>query len=203
MKHLKNVRKVFGYLITAILFPFTVFSCQSNESKAEALIFEQVKKTKHIENYEPISTTVKEAKQTPFNDSITCDLASKIVITARIAQEALENASGVEEYNPQGLGAMDTMMIALNFKMNELVDSINYRIAQLDTNKVIGYEIYQYAQGKLKNGTKSEAHLRVITDTKFSKILIFDETTSSDYMRCKNIIQAAIERKLEKVSDEF
>lgn len=192
--YLKEMVRSFLYLTVITLFLITMSSCQSKEAKAEKLISEQIKKSENVESFEPISTTVQDAKQTPFNDSITWNLALKMVWET---QSHIEMAQEFLNENDAEM-LIDGLDIVYKSRMNKLIDSINCRISELDTSKIIGYEIYQYATGKLKNGGRHELHLRVVANSAIDKILIFEETTSSDSKACKDMINAAIEHKLEK-----
>lgn len=158
-------------IIKLMVFSFpllflTLISCDNKEGKANKLISEYLKTNGiPVKEYIVKESQMSEAKQVAVNDSAIWSLVSKWVecvqqIDSEINQE-YTNHIAYERFIQVGF------IIA-----NEYVDSINYRIKQLNPNKTLGYEFIQEASLTLDDNKKEDIKFKIITDSELSKILL-------------------------------
>lgn len=193
------MKKFFLLLLTiATLFA----SCQSKEEKAAELIREELSKTLYdFDSYNPIETTVKEAKASAFNDS-TC--WKKGALLAYGMQQMLDNANKYEEakehmdiwgrptcysssysdnqyykYKKEYEEALENTQKAhkvckkIAMELKEYVESI-------DTTQVIGWEVSHRFRCKTRGGNSAIGDYRYIIDKDFKTIIIREDKDDED-----------------------
>lgn len=163
-------------LFFVILLSLTLGSCvQSKEDKAESLIKESLSKTQiDMSAYTPISTKVSEAYNIPLNNA-TCQGIALQIVNLEKELWAGNNTTGSAEY-------------VIRMVKGNLQDTI----ANLDTQKRLGYEIKHQYQIKSANGNVETQSVRIIADDNFKEILFVDPD-HPDFDHAKSIINQLVE----------
>lgn len=182
------------YVILLTIFAaFSVTGCKSNEEKANELIRAELSKTLYdYESYQPIETTIKEAKNTAFNNEECWGYAMAANSFLNDAWEYIEKSKNAQEYmeiygpptyysssssdrkyyqyKKEAKEHLETAQLNID-KSKAAVDSIKCIKAKLDTMQIIGWEVVHKFRCKTKGGYATIGNYRYVIDEKFEKIL--------------------------------
>ena len=190
---MKTMKRLFPIL--AVLL--TLAGCKSNEEKALELIEYDLERTLYdIESYSPIETGLTEAKEIAENDPICISKAIEIVKSVNKSSEEMENAQDAQrsmeiwgaptswsssysdqkffQYREDCQEHMELAAKALDDAKKQY-DELKERIQQLDTTKVIGWEVTHRFRCRTRGGDAAIADFRYIIDENFTQILHRDD----------------------------
>ena len=161
------MQRIIKYLVLSLPLLFLLLtSCDNKEEKANKLVSEYLKTNGiQVKEYNVKTSQMSEAKQVAVNDSAVWSLVSQWV--GCIRQIDSETNQGITDQI-----AHESLLQVGFIIANEYVDSINYRIKQLNPNKTLGYEFIQDASVTLDNNKQKDIKFRIITDSRLSKILL-------------------------------
>lgn len=192
-----------------------LFSCQSKEKKAAKLIEKELSKTLYdFESYQPVETTLTEAKLTMYNDTTSWRKAEVLVYCLdKITNytEAAEEAKELmdiwgppsyysttysdkqyykykEEYETNTKKRFDYLDI-----FNSIAKELQEMIAQLDTTKVIGWEVNHRFRCKTRGGLSTFGNFRYVIDKDFEHILIQEDLDDTDESHIRSTLQYVTE----------
>lgn len=174
-----------------------LISCQSKEEKAAEFIKNELSKTLYdFESYQPIETTVTEAKMTMFNDSVCWRKAAELVYGMKEAAEYVDKADRAEAYmniwgSPSYYSStysdsqyykykeeyeenLEMAITAFDF-CKSIADNLKVQIAGLDTAKVIGWEVIHRFRCKTSGGKSTIGDYRYVLDKDFKTIILQED----------------------------
>lgn len=209
------MKRFYYMLLLAVLVPFVFTSCKSKEDKASDLIKAELSKTLYdFDSYQPIETTVKEAKNTAYNDSLCWTKAAVLAVgmeqyieKAHAVTQSVERAQiwgaptyysssysdrKYYEYMEEGRNLMLEANIAA-MVCNGIADSLNEMIHCLDTSIVVGWEVIHSFRCKTRGGDPEIAHYRYVIDKEFKKILLREDTESKNDKHIREAMQMVID----------
>lgn len=185
------------FLIMGIISIVMLISCQSKEEKAAELIKNKLSKTLYdFESYQPIETTVTEAKMTMFNDSVCWKKAATLAYGVKEASEYMRKADKAEAYmNIWGKPSYYSSSYSDNqyYKYMEecgenlkkvanalevcksIADQLKEQIAKLDTAKVIGWEAIHRFRCRTRGGNSTIGNYRYVLDKDFKTIILQED----------------------------
>ncbi len=185
------------FLVMGIISIVMLISCQSKEEKAAEFIKNELSKTLYdFESYQPIETTVTEAKMTMFNDSVCWRKAAALVYGVKEASEYFDKADRAEAYmniwgSPSYYSSTYSDSQYYKYKEEykenlekainafEVCDSIaaqlKGQIAKLDTAKVIGWEAIHRFRCKTSGGNSTIKDYRYVLDKDFKTIILQED----------------------------
>ena len=76
---------------------------------------------------------------------------------------------------------------------NGIADTLNKMIQCLDTTIVVGWEVTHSFRCKTRGGSPEIAHYRYVTDKKFKKILLREDTESKNDKHIREAMQMVID----------
>lgn len=153
-------------ILLLFLIATLLTACDNQEERIKHLVTDYLKSNEiAVEKYEIKQSTVSPAKQTALNDSSIWSLATKWMLQIQLTDMAAK-----QQYANPSL--QENMVNAGIIEANEYVDSINHRINQLDTTKMLGCVFVQSGQIIMKNNEIHNIKLRIVTDRDISKILL-------------------------------
>ena len=215
----KFMRKTFNYLVISLIAILLV-SCQSKEEKAAEYIKNELSKTLYdFDSYQPIETNVTVAKMTMYNDSACWRMAAEIACYIKESSEWLEEAKSEKKdmdiwgpptyysssysddqyYFYKKLYEDHLSNAEFMLKLSErVVAELKERIAELDTAKVIGWEVKHRFRCKTKGGNSTIADYRYVLDKDFKNTILQEDIDDEDD---KSIRAALIFAANEKVKD--
>lgn len=207
--------------LTFAIIPFIFVSCKSKEEKAAELIKSELSKTLYdIDSYEPIETTVSEAKLTAYNDSTCFSLAMLIAATTDLASDAMKEAESAREhmdiwgpptyysssysdrkYREYKDKAADKAQEALTYisLVKTFGVALEDSIKNLDDKKVIGWEAKHRFRCKTRGGQYSIGDYRYIISPDFKTVLFREDMDDDDYKNARDVIEAAQEGTFSKM----
>lgn len=192
-------------LVLLICITLLAISCRSKEERATELIKNELSKTLYdFDSYQPIETTVKEAKQNIYNDSICWTLGaalayemqqvSKYVDQYEKAKE-LMNIWGRPTYYSSAYSdsqyykhkkEYDDALTKASEKINVckvLVKTLKDSAEQLDTTKIIGWEVLHRFRCKTKGGNSTIGDYRYIISEDFKSVIICEDIDDDKLIR--------------------
>lgn len=198
---MRNALQLLGLTIISVF----LISCQSKEKKAAELIKNELSKTLYdFDSYQPIETIVSEAKMTRYNDTACWNQANltayaferfmNLTIKANAVQEKMNlwgkptsyssrySDNNYYKYKKEYDEIIDEQVIALRI-FAQCASNLKEKIDNLDTAKVIGWEVNHRFRCKTKGGYSDIADYRYIIDKDFKTIILND----SDKDRSKAI----------------
>ena len=191
-----------------------LIGCSSKENKANKLINERMSKTLYdYASYDPIETTVTEAKATMFNDPSCWKsgtiLAASMEKALKYAKERDEAKEHMEIWGPPSYysssysdnkyykykseyeDAANSFMSTLEV-CKIIAESLHEKITNLDENSVIGWEVSHKFRCKTKGGYSTIGNYRFVIDKDFKSILIDEDIDDED----NQFIRSAMETVL-------
>lgn len=204
----KTVQFVVMFFITIILV-----SCQSKEEKAAEFIKNELSKILYdFESYQPIETTVTEAKMTMYNDSACWTKAAALAYGMKKATEYLEEMKDAKErmeiWRPSYYSSSysdnqyykykeeyeDNLEKAKNAYdiCKGLAAELKKQIANLDTAKVIGWEAKHRFRCKTRGGNSTIGDYRYVLDKDFKKVLLQEDTDDEDESAIRDVLKAVL-----------
>lgn len=210
-------KRIMKYSLSILLFlviALALSSCQSKEEKAAELIKNELSKTLYdFQSYEPIETTVNEAKLTVYNDSSCFQLALAIAYSmeqgSKAAEEAKDASDRMDIWGPptyysssysdkqyykyrdeakdKYAEALASYAIVKTLGVN-LEDSIK----ALEENRVIGWEVRHRFRCKTKGGQNTIGDYRYILDPKMKTVFFREDMDDQDYRNARNVISEAL-----------
>lgn len=206
-------------LMMVVMFAIYMVSCQSKEEKAEEFIKNELSKTLYdFESYQPIETTVTEAKMTMFNDSACRSQAAVIDYGIKTAKEYLNDSKNAKERmeiwgKPSYYSSSysDNQYYKYkeeyeeNFKKGRdayalcktLADELKKEITKLDTTKVIGWEAKHRFRCKTKGGNSTIADYRYVFDKDFKRVIVREDMDNEDESRIRDVLISVVEGDFE------
>ena len=200
---------LFAMIASAVLFA----SCQSKEKKAEELIKSELSKTLYdFDSYQPIETTVKEAKATIFNDTTCWKFGALLAYAMQETLECIKNANNAKEHmdiwGPPSYYSStysDNQYYKYKAEYEKANDEaftngmickataslIKKTVAKLDTTKIIGWEVSHRFRCKTKGGNSDIGNYRYIIDTEFKNILLREDTGSDEDKQIRDALESA------------
>lgn len=194
-------------LASALIFA----GCQSKEKKAEGLIREELSKTLYdYDSYQPIETTVKEAKASIYNDS-TCwrrgavlaygmDQTSEYIDQIDKAREHMDiwgkptyysssySDQQYYKYKEEADELLEKAKIAAR-TCKSIAMELKETASKLDTTQVIGWEVYHSFRCKTKGGNSTIGDYRYIIDKGFKKILLREDLDDEDDKHLREVLK--------------
>lgn len=213
------MRKIFHYL-TISLVAILLVSCQSKEEKAAEYIKNELSKTLYdFESYQPIETTVTEAKMTMYNDSACWEMAATLAYGMKTTTEYLEETKSAKEYmDIWGRPSYYSSSYSDNqyYKHKEeyedylekaknaydicksIAAELKKQIAKLDTAKVIGWEAKHRFRCKTKGGNSTIGDYRYVLDKDF-KNTILQEDMDDDESSIRNVLKSVANGEFDEI----
>lgn len=207
------MKKTIRIVSIAILAIFMV-SCQSKEEKAAEFIKNELSKTLYdFESYQPIETTVKEAKLSMYNDSACWKKAAALAYGMKKAGEYLNDMKSAKEHmdiwgRPSYYSSTYSDNQYYKYKeeyeenlekgMNayELCKTIaaelKKQIAELDTAKVIGWEAKHRFRCKTKGGNSTIGDYRYVIDKDFKNIILQEDMDDDDESAIRDVLKSVV-----------
>lgn len=190
-----------------IAFIALLVSCASNEQKAEKLIKTDLEENMYdFESYDPIKTTVSEAKQVMYNDTAcrnralrlyaAIQLSANYLIQSEEAKEHMEiwtpshyatayHRSQYVKYREQYLDNKEKAKQVYNVAVR-IGKQLQGMVAALDTSKVMGWSVSHRFRCKNRTGESMICNVRYLVDSGFSNVVFSaDEDDDNE----KNIVE--------------
>lgn len=212
------MRKAFCLFIMSLIV-ISFVSCQSKEEKAAELIKKELSKTLYdFDSYQPIETTVTEAKMTMYNDSACWNKARIVAYGMKEVKKYLDEAKDAEEhmeiwgepsYYSSSYSDRQYYKYKAEFKENldkaqlnleacrSLVSELKEQILGLDTTKVTGWEVKHRFRCKTKGGNMTIGDYRYILDKNFKEVLLREDMDDDE----DTLVRAALESALDGTFD--
>lgn len=189
----------------------TLFAgCQSNEEKAAELIKEELSKVLYdFDSYQPIETTVIEAKASLYNDSACWEKGAVLAYGMKQAMEYVDKSkeaknhmdiwgpptyysssysdSQYEKYKGEYVEALEKILKAHKVCKGIALE-IKKMAADLDTSKVIGWEVNHRFRCKTKGGYSSIGDYRYIIDEDFKNVLLREDKDNEDDKMTREVL---------------
>lgn len=188
------MKKLLFLLLTSSI---AFFSCQSKEEKAAELIKSELSKTLYdFESYQPMETTVKEAKASIYNDSTCWAIGGALAYSTKQVLEYIDEMTDAKEhmdiwgrptyysssysdnkyykYKEEYTEAKNKTIKGLLICKN-VISALKDSIAKIDTTQVIGWEVIHRFRCKSKGGYASIGEYRYIIDKDFEKVLLCED----------------------------
>lgn len=185
------------FLIMGIISIVMLISCQSKEEKAAELIKNELSKTLYdFESYQPIETTVTEAKMTMFNDSVCWKKAAALVYGMKEVNEYFRKFDEAEAYmniwgRPSSYSSSYSDSQYYKYKeecrenlekatnalevCKSIAEQLKEQIAKLDTAKVIGWEATHRFRCRTSGGNPTIGNYRYVLDKDFKTIILQED----------------------------
>lgn len=193
----------------------------SNEQKAEELIREDLSKTLlDFNSYEPVETTIMEAYETPYNHTECHNIA---LVAAKHLEKAEDYSKEVEKaidhmniwgaptsysssysdrqyykYKEQAKENLEKLEEELSF-IRTAGYALQDTIKNLDSAKIIGWEVKHRFRCKTRGGSSTIADYRYVMDKKFKTIIFHEDMDSDDFSRVREIIDLAEMNKIDEI----
>ena len=212
---MKNSLKLMMFVMFATYF----VSCQSKEEKAEEFIKNELSKTLYdFESYQPIETTVTEAKMTMYNDSACRSKAAVINYGIKKVKEYLEDSKNAKEHmeiwgKPSYYSSSYSDNQYYKYKeeyeenfekgknayelCKNLADELKKDIANLDTTKVVGWEARHRFRCKTKGGNSTIADYRYVFDKDFKHVIVKEDIDDEDESRIRDVLESVVQGDFE------
>ena len=210
---MRNTGMLIGTLL--ILSLGLLAGCKSKEEKAAELIKTELSKTLYdFDSYQPIETIVKEAKATPYNDSLCWAKAGVLAIgMEQYIEKANEATNSVERAQLWGAPTYYSSSYSdrnyykyleecrnaiseanLNAMLcNLIADSLANIIQQLDTTAIIGWEVQHSFRCKTRGGSPEIAHYRYVVDKKFKNVLLREDSESETDKHVRDALSMVVD----------
>ena len=189
-------------------------SCQSKEEKAAEFIKNELSKTLYdFESYQPIETTVTEAKMTMYNDSACWKKAAVLAYGMQKATKYLEDMKDAKEhmdiwgrpsyysstysdnqyykYKEEYEDNLDKAKNAYEI-CKSLAGELKKQIAKLDTTKVIGWEAKHRFRCKTRGGNSTIGDYRYILDKDFKTVILQEDTDDDDDSAIREVLKSVV-----------
>lgn len=202
------------YITAFAVIMLFLIGCSSKEDKANKLINERMSKTLYdYASYDPIETTVTEAKATMFNDTSCWKsgaiLAASMKVGLKYAKEMEEAKEHMEIWGPPSYYSSSysdnkyykykseyedaaNSFMSTHEICKTIAESLHEKITNLDENSVIGWEVSHKFRCKTKGGYSTIGNYRFVIDKDFKSILIDEDIDDED----NQFIRSAIETVL-------
>ena len=192
-------------LIIAAVTCFCVMfetGCSSNEDRANKLIKERMSKTLYdYESYDPIETTVKEAKASLYTDTacwrmgtVLYQCMKKALEYSKKADESKEHMeiwgpptyysssysdSKYRKYKSEYEDA-NTSFLASMLLSKTVSDTLKEMVSSLDETIIVGWEVIHKFRCKTKGGYATIGNYRFVMDKGFNQILLEEDLDSEE-----------------------
>ena len=194
----------------ALASSILLFSCQSKEEKANELIKEKLSKTLYdFDSYQPIETSVIEAKANIYNDSSCWKLGLGLTIGTDKFRDYMKDATSaidhmriwlptsysssysISKFNDYKKEAEEkkNKAVLAGYTCSKIVASIKDSVAKIDTTQVIGWEVNHRFRCKTKGGYSTIGNYRYIFDKDFEKILLFEDKDDKDCKTTRDFLK--------------
>lgn len=200
------------FLIIGII-SIVMISCQSKEEKAAEFIRNELSKTLYdFESYQPIETTVTEAKMTMFNDSVCWKKAEALAYGMKKVSEYIEETKnakknmdiwGIPSYYSSTYSDNQYYKYKGEYEENlekaknaydickGIAAELKEQVTKLDTAKVIGWEAKHRFRCKTKGGNFTIGDYRYVLDKDF-KTIVLREDTDDDETSIRDVLNAVV-----------
>lgn len=206
------MRKTVQFVVM-VFISIILVSCQSKEEKAAEFIKNELSKTLYdFESYQPIETTVTEAKMTMYNDSACWTKAAALAYGMKKTTEYLEEMKDAKDrmeiWRPSYYSSSysdnqyykykeeyeDNLEKAKNAYdiCKGLAAELKKQIANLDTAKVIGWEAKHRFRCKTRGGNSTIGDYRYVLDKDFKKVLLQEDTDDEDESAIRDVLKAVL-----------
>lgn len=180
------------FLVVFTLVSVFLASCQSKEEKTVRLIKENLPEDVFdLESYEPMETTIEKAKMTLYNDTLSWNKASTIVsLFNDIEEYGRERKMAIESmylygfFSGSGSDDFQEYKEKVETYTEKIKDAVNEikslglelieRFEQLNTKKVVGWEVNHRFKCHTVSGDLVIVDHRYVMDKGFKNILIFE-----------------------------
>lgn len=205
--------KVKAYFLLFVLFTVMFSSCKSNEEKAADLIKSELSKILYdFESYEPIETSVTEAKLTAYNDTTCFRMAMFIAYTMEKASKTMEESKeasermdiwGAPSYYSSSYSDNQyykyrdeakqkaSEALASYVIVKTLGHALEDSIKALDNSKVIGWEAKHRFRCKTKGGQNTIGDYRYIISPDFKTVIFREDLDDDDYSNARDVNKEA------------
>lgn len=202
------MKKIIPFIL--LICMVLLVGCKSKNEKAEELIKKELSKTLvDFDSYQPIETTVNEAKMTIYNDTACWKMGARLAFVIQLikeysydcksAKESMaiwENGASYssysniqyKEYEEKYEGAR-TSLIATGKICKKLVDALRDSVAKLDTTKIIGWEVSHYFRYKTENGSPIISNYRYIISKDFKSILFHENKDGTSDKLIREVLE--------------
>ena len=199
-------------ILTLGVISILMVSCQSKEEKAAEFIKNELSKTLYdFESYQPIETTVTEAKMTMYNDSACWKKAAALAYGMKKATEYLEETKEAKEHmdiwgRPSYYSSSysdnqyykykeeyeDNLEKAKNAYeiCKSIAAELKDQIAKLDTAKVIGWEAKHRFRCKTKGGNSTIGDYRYVLDKDFKNVILQEDVDDEDETAIRDVLKS-------------
>lgn len=198
--HVLSMKRTLQLMALGIV-SLLIVSCQSNEERAAKLIKKELYKTLYdFESYQPVETVVTEAQETVYNDSACWAMADDLAYCLNKVAEYLEEAEEAKESmlvylpNAYSLPYMDNKYRTYKNEYErslekcqaqrdlckDIVVALKLRIAQLDTSKVVGWEVTHIFRCKTRGGYPGIGRYRYVLDKDFERVILKEDMDDDD-----------------------
>jgi hypothetical protein len=198
------------FLAIAVLFA----GCQSKEEKAAELIKEELSKTLlDFESYQPIETTVKEAKLNLYNDTTFWRQGTALAYAMKKTNEYINKKKDAEErmniwgpptyysssysdkryyeykkeYDEANASALSGIILC-----KAIAENIKDSIEKCDTSIVIGWEVSHRFRCKNRGGNSTIADYRYVIDKDLKTILLREDTDDQDDKNTRDALETVL-----------
>lgn len=197
-------KKTFSLLMTMlpIVAALLLTGCQSKEEKADELIRKELFKTLYdFESYQPIETTIKEAKLNLYNDTAFWRLGAVLAYSMDQSMEHIEKSKEAEnhmniwgpptaysssysdrryyEYRNEYMEHLEKAL-EIGRTCKSLAGTMRDSLLQCDTTQVIGWEVSHRFRCKTRGGNLAIGDYRYIVDKDFENIILREDKDDDD-----------------------
>ena len=189
-------------------------SCKSNEEKAAEFIKKELSKTLYdFDSYQPIETTVTEAKMTMYNDSVCWRKGAMLAYSVNKATKYIEKVEDAKQsmdiwgrpsyysstysdnqyykYKKEFEENLEKAQNALDL-CKLIAAELKEDIATLDTAKVIGWEAKHRFRCKTKGGSSTIGDYRYILDKDFKSVILLEDMDDDDDSKIREALVAVV-----------
>lgn len=206
------MKKVFPFIL--LICMVQLVSCSSKEEKAEKLIKNELSKTLYdFESYQPIETTVKEAKMSIYNDSACWRKGMALAYTMQLMVKYCDEYKKAKEHmdiwgRPTSYSSTysDNQYykyekeyeenlekgVATGKLCKELAGELKDYVAKLDTTEVIGWEVSHRFRCKTKGGYSSIGDYRYIISKDFKSILLREDKDDDSDKNTREVLETIL-----------
>lgn len=164
-----------------------------------------------FDSYQPIETSVVEAKQTVFNDTACLNKANIIAATLKVMEEYVEKAeyakkqmeiwgeptsysssySDSKYYENKKELEGDVAASGFAFGMaKSIAKELRKMESELDTTKVIGWEAIHRFRCKTKGGQSTIGEYRYIIDKDFKEVIYHEDLDDENVKKAREAIES-------------
>ena len=189
-------------------------SCSSKEEKAEKLIKGELAKTLYdFESYQPIETTIKEAKMNIYNDSACWKKGAVLAYNMQLMMNYCDQYKEAKEhmdiwgrptsysstysdnqyykYKKEFEEALENAVTTREL-CKSLANTLKDSASELDTTKVIGWEVIHRFRCKTKGGYSTIGNYRYIISKDFKSVLLHEDTDDDDNIKIREALGSVL-----------